>query len=411
MTSRSRSPGSDFWRLWGAATASNLGDGIRLTALPLAAVAVTSDPLAVSAVTAASFGPWLFLALVGGTIADHVDRRRLIIVGQAVRTAAVAGFAVAVATGSAGLAAIYAIAVIIGVGEVVVDTAVQAAIPRVAGNYLDRANSRLTAAQFITNDAAGGPLGSVLYSVAPALPFAVDAVSFAIGIPLMATVSVPLQEPASGSRPTLGGLWADIVEGGRFLAGDRLLAGLTAAVAVSNLADAASRSLMVILVTGQLGGSELAFGLVIATAAVGGSGGAAVGPRLVAAVGRRTVLVGAFVVLGAGTAVMARADRVELVAVGSTLAMFAVGAFTVANHSVRQHLTPDRLLGRVTATTRLFALGAVPLGALGGGVLARQVGVRTTMLASAAVSAAIALLVAGVTSGRALDLELEKESG
>ncbi|MFV0258783.1 MAG: MFS transporter [Acidimicrobiales bacterium] len=402
---------SDFWRLWGAATASNLGDGIRLTALPLAAVAVTTDPLAVSGVTAASFAPWLVLALVGGAIADRFDRRRLIVTGQVVRTVAVAGFAAAVAAGHAGLAAIYAIAVIIGVGEVVVDSAVLAAVPRVAGDDLDRANSRFTAAQFITNDAAGGPLGGLLYSVAPALPFVVDAVSFAVGIPLMASVSVPLQNTSAGPGPTISRLWDDIVEGARFLADDGLLAGLAAAVAISNLADAASRSLMVILVTDQLGGGGVAFGLVIATAAIGGSGGAALGPRLVGAVGRRAVLVGAFVVLGAGTAAMATAGRVELVAAGSTVAMFAVGAFTVANHSVRQHLTPDHLLGRVTATARLLALGAVPLGALGGGLLARQIGVRSTMLASAAVSAGIALLVARVTSGRALDLELEKESG
>jgi hypothetical protein len=61
----------DFWRLWSAAAVSNVGDGIRLTALPLLIAAITRDPVVVSGVTAATFAPWLLLSLPGGVIVDR----------------------------------------------------------------------------------------------------------------------------------------------------------------------------------------------------------------------------------------------------------------------------------------------------------------------------------------------------
>jgi MFS family permease len=75
----------DFWKLWSAPAVSNVGDGIRLTALPHLIAAITRDPVVVSGVTAATFAPWLLLSLPGGAIVDRVNRRALIIVFQSVR--------------------------------------------------------------------------------------------------------------------------------------------------------------------------------------------------------------------------------------------------------------------------------------------------------------------------------------
>lgn len=357
--------------------------------------------MSVGAVTAAGFAPWLVFALVGGAVADRVDRRRLILVGQLLRAGAVGGFAALVASDHAGLAAVYAIAVIIGVGEVVVDSALAAAVPHVAGGDLERANGRLSSAQFITNDVIGGPIGGVLFSISAALPFVADAAGFVLGVVLVGLMVTPLQT-ADRDRASRSSLWADIAEGARFLRDNRLLSGLAVAVALSNLADAAARGLLVLLVVDQLDASGLVFGVVMAAGAVGGFAGAGLVARLIAAVGRRRVLIGAFVVLAAGTGGIAAAPRVELIAAGSFLAMFAVGAFNVTNHSIRQRLAPDRLLGRVIASGRLLAFGAVPIGSIGGGALARLVGVRPTIAAAALLSLATSGLVARVTLGHDL---------
>ncbi len=106
--------GRDFGWLWTAAATSNLGDGIRLTALPLLAAALTTAPTAVAGVTAATYLPWLLFGPVGGTIADHSDRRRTIILVQVARAACVAAFALSVATGGGSLPGLYAVALLVG---------------------------------------------------------------------------------------------------------------------------------------------------------------------------------------------------------------------------------------------------------------------------------------------------------
>ena len=67
----------NFRLLWGATALSNLGDGLRLVALPLLATSLTDDPRLIAGVTVAERLPWLFFILPGGAWADRYDRRVL----------------------------------------------------------------------------------------------------------------------------------------------------------------------------------------------------------------------------------------------------------------------------------------------------------------------------------------------
>ncbi len=393
----------DYWLLIGGSTISNLGDGIRLAALPLLAVTITDDPAAIGAVMAASFLPWLLFSLIGGAAADRMDRRRLIIMGQLMRGTAVGIFTLLVATGRANLAFIYVIALIIGVGEVVVDSAFQAAIPQIAGDDLDRANSHLATSQFVAGEILGGPLGGALFTITTFLPFLVDATSFLAGALLVGLISTPLQERIKPEAKTTSVI-DDIKEGARFLADQPVLRGLAGAVALSNLADSATRGLMVLLVTRELNGSEVVFGLIITIGAVGGMVGSMAAPRVVAWIGRRPALIAAFVSMAAGNAIIGLAPNLVLVGVGSFGVMFAVTLYNVSGHSIRQRLTPNRLLGRVIATMRFIGTGAVPIGSLGGGILAHIIGIRETILVAAVIGVAATGLVAAATAGHDLEM-------
>jgi uncharacterized membrane protein len=66
--------------------------------------------------------------------------------------------------------------------------------------------------------------------------------------------------------------------------------------------------------------------------------------------------------------------------------VFDFGAilFGINYLALRQAITPDRLLGRMTATMRFLTVAAAPLGSLVGGALATAVGLRATLLAVAA---------------------------
>lgn len=391
----------NFWLLWGGSTTSNLGDGIRLAALPLLTTQITTDPLAVGAVSAVSFLPWILLSLVGGAIADRHDRRKLILLGQAVRGAAVLAFAALVWNGSESLVAIYLIALVIGSGEVIVDSCMQAAIPNVAGADLDKANSRFASGQFLAGEVAGAPLGAALFGVTASLPFFVDGATFLLGAVLISAIHVPLQE--TDDEPSTTSILDDIKEGAQFLANQKVLRGMVLAVSLSNLADAAVGALLVLLVIDILGASGFAFGLVLAVGALGGFVGSAMAARIMAIVGRRRALVGSFALLAAAQGAIGLAPNVPLVGIGSFLVLFAIAVFNVCGQSIRQRLTPNRLLGRVIATMRFVAFGAVPIGALGGGAVARWIGVRETIMATVVIGAIATVAMAIATAGEDLE--------
>jgi MFS family permease len=168
----------DFRKLWTASGFSNLADGVRLTALPLLAATVTRDPGLIAAVMLANRLPWL-LALVGGAVADRVDRRRLMATMQAIRCALVGALALAVAGDWHSLPLIYAVSFLFGITEVLFDVAAQSIVPSIVGrDGLEEANGRLFATEIGANEFVGPPLGGVLFAAARALPFAASAASF-----------------------------------------------------------------------------------------------------------------------------------------------------------------------------------------------------------------------------------------
>ena len=74
--------GRNYRRLFGAATISNLGDGVALVAYPWLASAITRNPLLIAIIVVVQRLPWLLFALPAGVLTDRHDRRRLMIVRQ-----------------------------------------------------------------------------------------------------------------------------------------------------------------------------------------------------------------------------------------------------------------------------------------------------------------------------------------
>lgn len=376
--------------MWSGSAVSNLGDGIRLTALPLMAATLTRDPVAIGAVTAATLAPWVVVGPVGGALADRTDRRTLIVAGQLLRGLAVGLFAVAVALGHADLALLYLVAFVIGMGEVAVDSAAQAAVPSLAPpDQLERANSRLIAVEVVTNNVAGGPLGGLLFAAGAALPFGVDAASFVLGAGLVLLIRRPLQAPRQPRAAT--GIWVDVKEGFSYLWDSVLLRGLAAGIAVVNLALTGATSLLVLLALDDLGMTEVGFGVLMGIGAVGGVIGSLAADGPVRWWGRRTVVVTATAVEAAALAVIGAAPGPIVAAVGVFLVSLGVGLFNVVGRALRQAVVPDRLLGRVVASFRVIGFGAIPLGAVLGGGLASVTSVRATFYAAAVVSGAAAV--------------------
>jgi multisubunit Na+/H+ antiporter MnhE subunit len=108
-------PSQRFWLLWSASTATNLGDGMRLVALPLLATSVTTDVRQIALVTVATFAPLLVFGPFAGVLIDRTDRRNAIVVAHLARAVLLLGLAALIAADRVTLGWVIVAAVLYGV--------------------------------------------------------------------------------------------------------------------------------------------------------------------------------------------------------------------------------------------------------------------------------------------------------
>jgi MFS family permease len=384
--------GLPFWQLWSASTLSNLADGLVKVALPLVAVTLTDSPGLVAGVTLAVTLPWLLFALPAGALADRVDRRIAMVTADVVRAAAVAVLAVPLVLGlgssAAAIWALYALALVLGTAETVYDTCAQSILPQVVPrDRLPRANGRLIAAELTANEFVGPPLGGLLVAAGVAAAFATPAALWAAAVGVL----LLLRGGFSVSRPEPTTLRADVVEGLRYLWRHRLLRTLAAMTGLFNFATNATFAVFVLYAVGPdspMGLTEVSYGLLFATIAAGSLIGALLADPIIRRLGRsRSLFLG--ILGGVGTVGIAAVTTVPLV----IATVFLIGGLTnalwnVVAVSLRQRITPDRILGRINSSYRLVAWGTRPLGAAVGGLLAELLGLRAVF------AVAVALILA-----------------
>ncbi|GHJ53814.1 hypothetical protein Nm8I071_31210 [Nonomuraea sp. TT08I-71] len=363
-----------FARLWAASTLSALGSGMATVAAPLYVASQTDDPLTVSAGAAVAWLPWLLFALPGGVLVDRVDRRRLMVVIDWLRVAVLGVLAAAMVTDRAGVPLLYAVLFVVNTGEVVFRTAAQAVVPAVVPrSRLERANGWLGGGTQIMQNMVAGPLGGFLFVVAAAIPFAVNAGTYALSAVLVGLLAGSYRgSPGAGGRRSVR---ADVAEGFRWLLSQRLLRTMTLLIGLLNVTLTAALAVLVLLATDRLGLGSVGYGALFTCMAVGGLLGSAVGDRLVAAITATwTVRVGLLVEAGLHLALAASRSAVVV-----GLALFAFGVhgalWNMVANSLRQRLTPPALMGRVGSTTLFIAAGGNCVGALLGGLLADRYGI------------------------------------
>jgi MFS family permease len=389
--------GTDYRRLWVATAVSNVGDGIRETALPLLAAALTRDPKLVAAVAFTNRLPWLVLSLVSGALVDRWDRRRVMGLADAARTSLMIGLSVAVVTGRADVPLLCVVAFLLGTAETLFDNAAHAILPSVVGrDHLEEANGRLETAMLVGNNFLGPAVGGALFAALAAGPFLVDGITFAVAAAMVLTMKGrygPEASTAPRSRAVLSDLRKDIAEGVSWLWDRRLLRGLSVMSAVVNTVLHATYAIFVLFALEVLGLSEAAFGMLLVAEAAGSLLGAFVAARISARYGARATILGAIALAAASNLVIGVSSSAILVAVMLVTLSVAGVVWNVITTSLRQSMVPDRLLGRVNSAHRCLAWGAIPLGALLGGFIGSAFGLRVPFLVAAAALATLALAV------------------
>lgn len=392
--------GPEYRKLWAAGAISNLGDGVTLTAGPLLAATLTRDPVLVAGVAFAQRVPWLLFPLISGALVDRLDRRRVMGYVDAARTALIGALGVAVLLGWASLPLMYAVFFLMGTLETLFDNASQAIIPAVvARDRLERANSRLYAAEIVSNQLAGPPLGGFLFGVAVAVPFLLDAGTFAAAAALILALRGKFRpERPEGAPQTT--LVAEIGEGLRWLWNHRLIRTLAIMLGVFNMTFAATDAIFVLFAQDVLGLGSFGFGLLVTSGAVGGLIGSLMADRIVAWLGSGRALQASVLVSALVLTVVALSESAFVVWAVFLLVGITVVVWNVITVSFRQAVVPEDIFGRVNSVYRLLGWGGISVGALLGGVLARSFGLTAPFWFAAAVLAIMLLLTLPLVNNR-----------
>jgi MFS family permease len=381
-------PRSRFGALWTASGVSNLADGIGLTAAPLLAAALTRDPLLVSGLTIAQRLPWFVFTLVSGALVDRLDRRLVMQRANAWRFVLLGILALAIVAGWASLPILYLVFFLLGTIETLFDNAALAILPFIVDDAdLEDANGRLFATATVANELVGPPLGSSLFALIPSAAFWLS--SLAYGVSSWVMGRIPGQFTSSNGEDV--GLRDEIIEGVRWFWRHRLLRTLGLFAGTFNLVFGATMSVFVLYAQDVLGLNDAAYGFLLATGALGGILGGLLTRRLSDRFGPGTILLADAFISG-----------VAFIGIGLTSQSWVVGMMFILMSlsdmfgnviivSLRQAIIPGHLLGRVASAYRLVVMGALPLGALVGGLLA-----RATTLATPFWTGGLLLILVGI---------------
>ena len=382
--------GRNFTKTMVASGFANLADGVLWVALPLLAVELTRSPLLIAGITVAARLPWL-LAPVAGAFADRLDRRQSMVRVNLVRTVLLGGLALAVAVDLASLPMLFAVAVLLGVAETLFDTSAQSLLPAVVDRKdLTRANSRLFAVELVANTFVGPPLGGLLAAAGLAVALGLPAAAYLVGAGCLALLAGSFRAAGAGPAGSTR-LRDDIAEGTRFVWRHPVLRPLAIMLGIQNMAFSAAFSVFVLFAVapGPMGLSKAGYGVLTATLGVGSLLGSWLAVPVERRLGRVNTLV-LSIVLNALTLAVPVVTTLP-VPIGASMVASGAGIvlWNVVTVSLRQRITPDRLLGRMNASYRLVGWGTMPLGAALGGVLAEALGLRGAFLVAALLTLAV----------------------
>jgi MFS family permease len=389
--------GGKYWRLWTASVISNLGDGVAIIAYPWLASAVTRNGFLIALIAIAQRLPWLVFTLPAGVITDRVDRRKIMVSMDAVRsvvTLAVAFFVLAregvlpapdeiaagleMATEPVLYTVLLVASLMFGFAEVLRDNSAQTILPAIVEpEGLEKANAQMWGVEMVANSFVGPPLGSLLIGIGFALPFFVDAGTFAVAAGLVFMISGNFRSHEPGELPEKIDWLGEIKEGWDWLWHHPLLRPMAIILGLMNALFAVTMATFVLFAQEVLGVSAFTFAILGTGGAVGGLAATFWASKVSDRLGSGTSLYLTMIAGSVTTLITGLASHWAIAWVMFTLGTFTAVLWNVITVSLRQTIIPDRLLGRVNSVYRFFAWGMIPIGSAIGGLLV--VGSEATM--------------------------------
>jgi MFS family permease len=377
----------DFVRLWAGETISLIGTQVTQFAMPLVAVlTLRASALDVGVLNALRYLPVIVVALLAGVWLDR-RRRRPVLVACSLANAVLIGLVpLASVTGLLSIGLLYLVTAASGTLSVVFDVGVLSYVPfLVERRHLAESNSKLQASFAVSGIAGPGLAGLLVGLITAPITLSVDAVSYLFSAAGLITIRRPEPEPeVPEQRPSIR---HQIAEGFHAVYGTRLLRSLLTQSAALNVGFGAVSTVFTVYAVRTLHLSPFKLGLVIVGLAVGALAGALAATRIRAALGLGRALAVSIAGVSVSPLLLLLPRSAGPVAV---LVLFAgwlghgcgISIWNVNTITLRQALTPMRVQARMNATYRMLLFGALPVGALLGGLLGSAAGLRTAIVIS-----------------------------
>ena len=373
----------DFRRLWLSLTITSFGAQITNLALPLtAALMLHATPLQMGILVALEALPFALISLHAGVLLDRVRKLPIVIASDVSRGVALLAIPLCAWRGVLTVEVLYAVGFFCGVQNVVGGAAYQVLIAQMAGrDRLVEANAKITLGE--TSSALVGPgiAGGLIQLLTAPFAIAIDGVTFLASALMLRRLRVPNDVVPRVARRSMG---ADIREGLALVWNNPTLRSLALVAAAWQVLHHMQVAVLILFATRELGLSAGAIGLAYMAGGLGCVLAASSAERLSQRFGVGAAIVYGLMLTAFGWqafGLIRATGSIATLLLGVGMLLFDFGAVLYAINylALRQALTPDRLLGRMTATMRFLTVAAAPLGSLVGGVLATGIGLRHTL--------------------------------
>ena len=374
----------EFVKLWTSLTITSFGAQITNLALPLtAAVLLQATPWQMGVLVALETLPFALVSLHAGVLIDRVRKLPIVIAADVGRGVALLAIPAAAYFGWLSIEILFAVGFLCGVQNVVGGAAYQVLLAKMAGrSRLVEANANVALGE--TSAALVGPglAGGLIQLVTAPFAIALDALAFFGSALMLRRIRIAHDVPDPGPRPSV---MSEIHEGLKLVWNNRTLQALAWLAGLWQILHHMQIAVLILFATRELGLSAGAIGLAYAFGGLGCVLASAFAQRLSARFGVGPIIVHGLALTALGWQAFGLISGpvwLATLVLGSAMLMFDFGAvlYGINYLALRQAITPDRLMGRMTATMRFLTVAAAPLGSLAGGALATAIGLRGTLL-------------------------------
>ena len=394
-----------YVRFWIASTVSDFGTHITAIAISVIVVLRLNGGAAdVGLVNAARWLPYLLLGLLLGVLADRYPRKPVLVAGDFGRGVILTAIAVMGLAGWLSLPVLILLMFIFGTLSLMSDAAFQSFIPQlVPRELLVRANARLQQSDSVAQTSGPAIAGWLTQLITAPAALLVDAASYFVsGLVVASIPGAPAKTPAPA---TTSGLRYRILEGPRWVYRHPRLGPLAWGTHLWFVFFSTFGAVFTVYALRERDLGAGGLGVVLACTGVGSVIGTLISPGFGSTfgAGRSIILARALypvaflIIAAAGFFAVGSWTAFTLIALGQFVIGFALGTEGPQQMGYQQAVTPDRLMGRMTATMRSVNRGMIVLGAPLGGFLAESIGNRSAM--SVAAAGMVAVVVYMATSG------------